>query len=182
MEAEVQSGRFPPGRTFGQVATDWNTPRLFEDLLCCAGSRTFRLERQIPGLCHQLLDEMFPSSTQALSGGDEVDIDTLIRRIRACPQAQWSFPDLAEELAISYSLLRKRFKQITGLPPHQFMLRERINLAFQMLFGGYSVKETAAKVGFTNPYHFSRLFKRHTGLAPSEHFKKRRRSPRSATR
>lgn len=62
------------------------------------------------------------------------------------------------------------FKQSTGLPPHQFVLRKRIERA-QALLGNpsLSLAEVALRAGFADQSHFSRMFHRQMGLAPREY-------------
>jgi AraC-like DNA-binding protein len=43
-----------------------------------------------------------------------------------------------------------------------------MNEAAAHLIGGrYTVKEIAIQVGFSDPYHFSRVFKKHHGVPPT---------------
>jgi AraC-like DNA-binding protein len=75
---------------------------------------------------------------------------------------------LAHELGVSYPHFRRVFKQSTGIPPQQFLLNLRINLAKQLMEKpGMKLSEVARNVGFNDPYYFSRLFKQKTGISPS---------------
>ncbi len=75
---------------------------------------------------------------------------------------------LAAELNLNYASLREDFKSYTGLSPYQYFLQMKINRAKELLLdGGLSVKEISYKLSFENPYYFSRLFKKKTGVAPS---------------
>ncbi len=48
------------------------------------------------------------------------------------------------------------------------MHRERCRIAFQALHeSGVSVAEAAALAGYEDPFHFSRVFRRLYGMAPS---------------
>ena len=77
------------------------------------------------------------------------------------------WPKMAQELMVSYSLLRHAFKQHTGFSPHQYQLQLRLEKAKALLSGtSYSVKEIAAMTGFNCAYHFSTLFKRKLGVSP----------------
>lgn len=76
---------------------------------------------------------------------------------------------LAHELGVSYSHFRRAFKQSTGLPPHQYLLNLRINLAKQLMEEqDLKLNEVARQVGFEDGFYFSRLFKQKTGISPSQ--------------
>jgi transcriptional regulator GlxA family with amidase domain len=65
---------------------------------------------------------------------------------------------------------RKRFKEHFGISPQQYVIDIRIQRAKQLLVeGSLSLSLIAESCGVTNQYHFSRLFKERTGLAPSEY-------------
>jgi AraC-like DNA-binding protein len=80
-----------------------------------------------------------------------------------------SMQELATSLHISYERFRHLFAQQTGLAPYQYHLQLRINRAKQLLHGTtLSVRQVAAAVGFNDPYHFSKIFKKHTGVSPTQ--------------
>ena len=59
------------------------------------------------------------------------------------------------------------FQRSTGLPPHRFVLRERINQAALLLTApAPPVAEVARVVGFRSASHFSSVFRRLTGVTP----------------
>ncbi len=68
---------------------------------------------------------------------------------------------LAREFGITPEHVNALFKKQLGVTPTQFIHRERMQLAYRYLRDeGLSVKETAGRVGFDDPFYFSRVFKR----------------------
>src|SRR3989442_1949106 len=60
------------------------------------------------------------------------------------------------------------FKQSTGVPPHRFLVRRRIDAARALLAARTTpVVEIAPLVGFRTASHFTTTFRRVTGLTPS---------------
>src|SRR5271165_489104 len=61
------------------------------------------------------------------------------------------------------------FKQATGMSPLQFVRRERITRAQQLIREtSRSVIEIGLEVGYTSPSHFAQVFRRVVGVAPTE--------------
>ena len=81
--------------------------------------------------------------------------------------------DIARELNVSYSWLRKMFKTYTGMAPGQYLIQLKIERAKMLLSDpSKSVKEIAYELHFESCFYFSKLFKEKTGLSP-EIFRKR---------
>ncbi len=82
---------------------------------------------------------------------------------------------LARECNISEVYFRKLFIKTYGITPRQYIISTRIEKAKQLLGdGGLKIGEISEECGFTNPYHFCRLFKERTGDTPTEYMKKNR--------
>jgi len=65
------------------------------------------------------------------------------------------------------------FKKYTGVSPAQYHLQLRIIRAKELLVStDKNISEIGIQLGFQNVYHFSMLFKKKTGMSPSE-FRKR---------
>jgi len=76
---------------------------------------------------------------------------------------------LAQTHHIGYAYLRKMFKQYTGVSPHQYHLEMRIMGARERLLSSdRSIKEICFELGFESVHYFSRIFKKKTGMSPSE--------------
>lgn len=74
---------------------------------------------------------------------------------------------LAEKAGISEVYFRKLFLETYGLTAGQYIINLRINYAKKLLAAGEKVSETAFLSGYSNPYHFSRIFKQKTGMNPN---------------
>lgn len=79
---------------------------------------------------------------------------------------------LADRLGLDRSYFSSLFKERTGLPPVQYLIRYRMEKAAElMLEHGESPSTAASSVGYPDLYHFSKLFKAHFGLSPREYVK-----------
>ena len=79
---------------------------------------------------------------------------------------------LADQCRISEVYFRKLFTEEYGTTPRQYIIDVRISKAKQLLEDGIlKINAVSEKCGFSNPYHFSRLFKEKTGLTPTEYLK-----------
>lgn len=92
-------------------------------------------------------------------------------------ESNYSSPDitnavLAGQCNISEVYFRKLFTSQYGITPRQYIIDIRINKAKQLLTDGIlKINAISEKCGFSNPYHFCRLFKDKTGLTPTEYGK-----------
>jgi AraC-like DNA-binding protein len=78
-----------------------------------------------------------------------------------------SVSQLARSVGMSMFHFTRVFTELTGLPPHRYLVRARLAAARRMLQGGASVTETCYACGFNNLSHFSRSFLRRFGETPS---------------
>ncbi len=63
--------------------------------------------------------------------------------------------------------LCRLFRRYDHQTPHQFLMRRKMHLAAERLQqSDLLVKQVAAQLGFADPFHFSRTFKRVLGLSP----------------
>jgi AraC family transcriptional regulator len=77
---------------------------------------------------------------------------------------------LAELAAVVYMSpyhFARLFKGSTGVPPHRFVVRQRIARARAFLaMQGLSIAQISRMVGFRTPSHFTTVFRRVTGITP----------------
>jgi AraC-like DNA-binding protein len=76
---------------------------------------------------------------------------------------------LSENAMISSSYLGSIFKMVTGKSTIDYLIEIRINKAKSLLRDGYSVSETSKIVGFNDIFYFSKTFKKHEGVSPTQY-------------
>jgi AraC family transcriptional regulator len=79
-----------------------------------------------------------------------------------------SLQQVAAEFGLSVSHFSRAFRTSTGLPPHQWLLRQRVNAAKQLMAArDLSLSEIAVSAGFANQSHFTRVFSARVGASPA---------------
>lgn len=75
--------------------------------------------------------------------------------------------ELAASVGMSLYHFARAFKQATGLPPHQYLVKRRIEKAKRLLADtDLAIAEIAYRVGFASQSHFTTLFRKHTETTP----------------
>lgn len=77
-----------------------------------------------------------------------------------------SIDAIAKMAYVSKSNFFKMFKQELGLSPNEFIIKERIKKAKELLNQQNSVSETAFSTGFSDTNYFIRVFKQMEGVTP----------------
>jgi AraC family transcriptional regulator len=76
--------------------------------------------------------------------------------------------DLATIAGMSPHYFSELFRQSLGCPPHNYVLIQRIERAKELLRSPKcSIIQAGLDVGFQNPSHFARMFRRLAGTTPS---------------
>ena len=83
--------------------------------------------------------------------------------------ADVSVEDIAKQLRLSREHFSRLFHQQTGISPAEFILRQKILRACQLLKETrLSCKESADRLGYQNATNFSRAFKNLIQMTPKE--------------
>lgn len=86
-------------------------------------------------------------------------------------QQNLSLDEVAHRVSFSPFYFSKLFKKAFGLSFIEYLTHLRIERAKSLLAQGMSVREVSDIVGFTEPNYFTRVFKKETGLTPSNYQK-----------
>jgi len=81
---------------------------------------------------------------------------------------------LAAAVNMSRMHLNRKVKALTGLSPNELIRAVRLNRASEMLLTNVPISDVAYAVGFDTPAYFSKVFKEHHGLTPSEYIEQHR--------
>lgn len=113
-------------------------------------------------------------STDIVYCGDKA-IERILQRMKARLDKPLSIPDLIGGSGMSRAKFDRRFQELLGTSPYQFILNLRFRKAEEMLLDTrYTVSEIAYACGFHKVHDFSAQFRKRKGMSPtefrSEHF------------
>jgi AraC family transcriptional regulator len=98
--------------------------------------------------------------------------DRQLSRVRALMAERLAEPlplaDLAAVAGLSVSQFTRRFRAATGLAPHRFLVRLRVDAACRLLrSGSLPIAEIAAGCGFSHQEHLTRVLRAQLGTTPA---------------
>lgn len=97
-------------------------------------------------------------------------IQQAIRYIQLHYAESMTVTSIAEYIGLDRSYFSKLFKYSIGRSPYEFLLKYRMDKAIRLLtHTSATVRQVALSVGYENPLHFTRLFKKHMGLPPAQY-------------
>jgi AraC-like DNA-binding protein len=103
----------------------------------------------------------------AVLGGYTHHIARAVDRLRKDFNQPLRIEDIARELGMSVSGFHHHFKSVTAMSPLQFQKQLRLQEARRLMLGQNLDATTAAyRVGYDDPSHFNREYKRHFGAPP----------------
>lgn len=139
---------------YASIADGYNTPNMSYANLC---------------LCRFLSFFLFPNKKYTLDQ-EANPLDQSIAFMKQNIGKRLTADDLANQFEYSSSHYTAIFKQKTGMSPIDYFIRLKIHFACQLLTQtDLKIKEVADRIGYDDPYYFSRLFKQVTGKSPKDY-------------
>lgn len=103
-----------------------------------------------------------------LAGLNDTHVGRALALLHADPARNWTVDDLAQQSGVSRSVLAKRFADLVGESPIQYLAGWRMHLARRLLReSNVGMAELAARVGYDSEAAFSRAFRRAVGTPPA---------------
>ena len=128
-------------------------------------------EECAPSVCHNLLEAMLGLVKPMLVGAEQ---SVHVRKLRQCIAQGYANPDFSltaamQSLSVDPDHLRRLFVRQTGQTPHAYLTALRLDKAKHLLTEeGSTVADVAYRCGFYDPLYFSRVFRKATGVPPSQ--------------
>jgi AraC family transcriptional regulator len=92
----------------------------------------------------------------------------IIELIHAKLDDELSLGEMAQSVGLSTAHFARMFRKSTGETPHQFVLRQRLERAREMLRApGARVLDVAVACGFKTQQHFAQVFRDVCGISPT---------------
>lgn len=108
-----------------------------------------------------------PRSAHRPSARHERRVTEAVRRIEQSAHEPWTLTRLASDAAMSPYHFLHTFRRVTGITPHQFVLRTRLHRAAKQLRqGDEQIAVIALDAGFNDLATFNRRFRRLMGVTP----------------
>ena len=97
-----------------------------------------------------------------------------LNKLKPCIDLMKSDPyvtvnELAKSINVSTKYFTRLFIEAFNTPPKQYMINLQLNKAAELLKENKSVTDAALACGFCDVYYFSKLFKKHMGITPTEY-------------
>ncbi len=103
-----------------------------------------------------------------LAGLHDPQIGRVLSLLHALPERPWTVDELAREAAMSRAALAKRFVELVGQSPIQYLAGWRMHMARRLLQEStLGIGEIAGRVGYESEAAFSRAFRRLVGSPPA---------------
>ena len=106
-----------------------------------------------------------------VKGNDEQLMERIMKSInKNLSDSDFNVEMLTQEVGISRAQLHRKMKELTGISTSEFIRNIRLEQAARLLKEQkINVTQVAYTVGFSNLAHFSTIFRKHFGVAPSEY-------------
>ena len=146
-----------------QVVNESRTDRAGADLVLTRLAELMFIE-----VLRRYLADLPPGQSGWLAGLRDEVVGQALRLLHARPADPWTLEDLARESNSSRTNLAKRFTELVGQPPMQYLAQWRMQLAAgRLATGNAKLAAIAEEVGYDSEAAFSRAFKRLMGVSPA---------------
>lgn len=133
----------------------------------CGESRT---EHQLMDAIRTLLPALLDGTLPPAFAGCRQEVRRALLYVHLHFAERITLDDIAQDASLDRSYLCRLFKKETGINLFSYLNRLRMEAAAEQIQNGNQyVKEVAASVGVDDPFYFTRLFKNHFGVSPSEY-------------
>lgn len=149
----------------------------FEDMLQMARSSDHSLRESARFLLTSLLYRWFgrggeKRETAETGSRNRIHVEKALSLMTKMVRENSTIEEISWKLGLSEEHFIRVFRDEVRMTPHQYFTRLKVEGASGMLMStDKSVGEISAWFGFENQFHFSRIFKKCTGMSPVEYRK-----------
>ncbi len=156
------------------LSVDPNFRFQFEDLLQMSRSADASLRESAAHLLRSFLYRWFvrSSASEGTPSGNRPHVDRALAYMEKSVREHLTVEDIARKLGLSEEHFIRTFREEVRMTPHQYFTRLKVEGASGLLMStDKTVGEISDWFGFENQFHFSRIFRKCTGLSPLQYRK-----------
>jgi AraC-like DNA-binding protein len=160
-KASFNELRLPPLRAL--------SPLIARACVGLMGSATLAWEELSVGVAAQTARLVNGVSSRSLTTppSSHARVSRALRIIERCPEAELSLRELATESGLSPFHFLRTFETVTGVTPHQYILRTRLReAAIRLATKRDKILDVALDAGFGDVSNFNRAFRGEFGMSP----------------
>ena len=147
--------------------------RLFDDIIRETTLKNYCYQTVCEGKLLELLGYIsrITVSEQGINSSDKSAlIYNAIEQMREDLTKKYDAEKTASMLGLSRGRFEHLFKEVTGLPPHRYQTKLRLDRSRYLLKNTQlNISEIAFMTGFSDPLYFSRIFKKTFGCSPTKY-------------
>ncbi|NMO97857.1 response regulator transcription factor [Paenibacillus lemnae] len=118
----------------------------------------------------QAVQQLLQWSREHYQGSSRKEVRDVIQYMAAHLQDKITLEDISRVAALNESYVCRLFKQETGKNIFEYLNELRIEEAKKLITSTeLTIKEISLQVGISNPFYFSRLFKKWVGQSPNQY-------------
>ena len=167
-----REGHLTPEQFIYEDVRRWEVKSVFDEVVNLTRRKPLDYQINASAAVYRLLLSAVSGSLQQKIREDGLSgiIDEIKMKLQNSLTIRRPIDELLTIDGYSYNYLRAVFREVTGIPPAEYLNRLRIEyVCEQLTYSGQSIKEIAYNIGFDDPQYFSRMFKKFTGLTPGQY-------------
>lgn len=171
MDRRVSSGFFHKDDPIYNIGYSEPVIELYRNAISVAKEQRKYFQQLLAGIVNLIVGMAFSmhENKKLKDSGEQKIIDKARMYMLERIKTDLEMPEVAQHLNMSYSSFRHIFKRYIGISPAQYFINLKIHEAKVMLrVPSMSIKEISYILNFETPEYFAKLFKKKTGMSPTE--------------
>lgn len=124
---------------------------------------------KLEGAMMSLLGSVLQNDVEAAKPKTENAVDMAAMIISTECQRKLTIPALARRVGLNECSLKRDFKMQYGMTIGDYIRKQRMSLALDLLNTGCDVRQIAGKTGYCDTHYFTKVFSQYFGYLPQQH-------------